>query len=161
MADLPPDPLQRIIGGDFNKAQYIGEAGNQAFFDGYYKAAGASIGTNTQVDLFTLPQGAKAIRFSATWTAQGTGGVADFGWRYKSGAPGGGQDVFLNMATTATAGSANASFIPPAVTDAGSSGNASGVFDDDVIVYAVFTGVAMPAGMEVYAVVEGAYAGTQ
>ena len=148
-------------GGDLNKSQYIGEHGNQAVFDGYYKAAGASADTATTVDLFTLPAGAKVFKAMAAWTAHGASGAATLGWRYKNGQTGGTATALLGSTSTVSAGSATANFIPQALTALGSSGNGTGVFDDDVVVYITFSGRIVPAAMEFYVALEGAYAGTR
>ena len=152
---------QVIQGGAYNKPQYIGEAGNTAHFDGYFYAAAASTGTDTEVDLFKIPQGAKVFRFSLAWTAHGTGGLATVGWKYADGSAGGSATAFLGSTDTSAIGSAEAVFIPQKLTALGSSGNSSGVFDKDVIVYAHLTGVAMLQATEIYAAAQGAYAGTR
>jgi len=152
---------QVILGPDLNKIQYYGEAGNASVFDGYYKQTAESTGTDTQVDLFTIPAGAKLNRFCATWTAHGTNGTVKFGWRYKSGATGGASDAFKGATSDAAAGSASYYYIPSSLTALGSSGNATGTFDADIVVYATFATTKVPANYELYTFAEGSFMGTR
>jgi len=162
-------PTQTIIGPDINKIQYYGEQGNKSIWDGYYKALAASDGVDTQLDLFTIPAGAKINRFTAVFTAHGDDGgdptalpgLVTVGWRYKSGADGGTATAFLPSTDDSAAGSAANNLIPSKLTALGSSGNSTGVFDQDIVVYAVFSVVAVPLDYEIYAFAEGSFIGTR
>jgi hypothetical protein len=156
---------QTIYGGDLKKPQNIGEAGNQTIFDGYFKAVAASTGTDTEVQLLTLPEGAKVNRFTATFSAQGVNGATHpamtIGWKYKNGRTGGTATAFITSTDTYAASSVTANYLAEDLTALGSSGNPSGVFDGDVIVYATFSAVAIPVAFQLYVAAEGRYAGTR
>ena len=61
-----------ITGANLNNSQYYGEYGNTVEYEGYFYASAASADTATEIDVITLPEGAKINSFQLTWTAQGT-----------------------------------------------------------------------------------------
>lgn len=152
--------MATITGQELNKAQYTGSTGCAAAYSGYHALAAAAANATDTLDLCTIPAGVKPQTFNVAWTAHGGSGTLSFGWRYKDGSTGGTATAFLAATSTVSAGSAQATLIPANVTALGSSGNSSGVFDKDVILYATSAATAMPSGMKVNAVLNGEYVGT-
>jgi hypothetical protein len=149
-----------IIGPERNKQQYTGEAGNKLICDGYYKQNGAGTLADL-VELFVIPAGSKIVEFAMAWSTGAASETLALGWKYRDGSTGGAATAFLAATAVTTAGSAVADcFVPAALTALGSSGNSSGVFDKDVIVYATNAGAAIPANQQIYAKAEGIYVGT-
>ena len=150
-----------IIGSSLNGPQYIGEYGNTVDFEGYFNASAASADTATEIDLITLPEGTRINSFQLNWSAQGASGTIQAGWKYANGNTGGSASALLPSTSSVSAGGATNTFIPQDLTALGSSGNATGNFDSDVIIFLTLGGIIMPQGSEFYLVCRGRYVGTK
>lgn len=150
-----------IQGPNLLSPQYVGEYGNVVDMEGYFIASAASADTATEIDLITLPEGTRINSIQLNWSAQGASGTIQAGWKYANGNAGGSATALLGSTSSVAAGGATNTFIPPDLTALGSSGNSTGVFDSDVIIYLTLGGVIMPSGSEFYLVARGRYVGTK
>jgi hypothetical protein len=161
---------QIILGGDLNKPQYIGEHGNLSYYDGFLHLYKNATDLSIQMELLTIPTGTQIHRITSIWNGAyfTNGGHTDvcIGWRYKSGRAGGGDEAFIPW-SDATPLRVGANYIPRIKTAFGSSGNNSGVFDEDVIVYVKMQGASSPVntyllnGFQIYLLAEGQYINTR
>ena len=152
--------MAAITGLQVNNRQFNGVQGNAAVWSGYNKMGAVASTVTDTLDLLTIPAGAKVNDFKVAWTAHGGAGTLSFGWRYKDGTTGGTATAFLGATSSVAAGSASNVFVTPDLTALGTSGNSSGIFDKDIIVYATSAATLMPANMEIEAHLSGEFRGT-